>query len=336
MSMEEYKSNLEKKDGIENKKEEFDKYQKIVVEELQKHPVEVIPEVSVITIRELKERFPDKKIFTCDFAIKDIELGEEIIGGYRAEDVVGIDHHAPVPRMSKQISSTNLALEYVKKYGIAPENVIAVINHTDCDSVLSIAIIRGILSPDIKFGNAAIAADHTGEKNEIADLLQALQDKRSLEYSLTNLKLFLDHKDLDENAKILLEKRIKDRERAEELVAEGKFKQIGNVWYTQLDKKIDGGLLPALLPDAMVIILVSPMKDSDKLEIKVRLGKSAPDGFMLNKLNLPDFGGRWNAGSTKRSGGTSLAPEQYAKIVDEKVKQYLAGIDQKEQKLIFI
>lgn len=55
-------------------------------------------------------------------------------------------------------------MAYVKEEGIASPADCVVINHTDCDSVLSSAIIRGILPPEKRFGDAAIAADHTGEK----------------------------------------------------------------------------------------------------------------------------------------------------------------------------
>jgi len=69
------------------------------------------------------------------------------------------------------------------------------------------------LPPEEKFTKAAISADHTGKKNEIADLLMALDKERDLEYSLTNLKLLLEGKDLDEKAKQLLEKRFKERKK---------------------------------------------------------------------------------------------------------------------------
>jgi len=306
------------------KKKILEEYQRRVAEELKKNPIELLPPFSKITIEELKEQFPDKKrIIACDFYIENIELGEENIWGYSVENVVNIDHHAPMEKMLKPISSTNLAIAYLKEQKIVSQKDVVVINHTDCDSVLSSAIVRGILPPEKRFGDAAIAADHSGEKNEIADLLMALEKERNLEYSLINLKLLLDHKDLDERAKILLEKRLDERKRAEELIQSGGFKQIGNVWYAKVDEKIDSVFFPALLPEAMVIIIASPLKNSDKLDIKVRLGIKAPYGLMLNKLDLCDFGGRWNAGSTKRHGGTAMPLEKYAQMVDDKIKKYL-------------
>jgi hypothetical protein len=41
-----------------------------------------------------------------------------------------------------------------------------------------------------------------------------------------------------------------------------------------------------------------------------------PPGFTLHSLGIqlwnPGFGGRWNAGSNKRGGGTTIEPRDYA------------------------
>ena len=50
--------------------------------------------------------------------------------------------------------------------------------------------------------------------------------------------------------------------------------------------------------------------------VKLRLGQAAPAGLSLHDLKLSawdkNFGGRWNAGSNKRGGGTDIAPVDYA------------------------
>lgn len=300
---------------------------------------EKLKEISITLIEErgyeaseLKNLFPDKKIITCDFRVKEIGLGEgvEIPGGYELENIRAIDHHAPFKRMMKQISSANLAIEYVKKYGIVDPSWVVAINHVDCDGVLASTILRGILPPEEKFAQAAVAADHTGAENEISDLLQALEEKRDLKFSLRNLDLFLSGKDIESEAKELLEKRLEDRKKAKGLVEEGKFKKNGSVYYVLLEKKIDAGLLPALLPNAVVIMTASPMKNNpSRLEIHVRLGINAPSGLAINRLGLPDgFGGRWNAGANNRpkkdnpQGGTTKSAEEYAQIINEKLKKF--------------
>jgi hypothetical protein len=38
-------------------------------------------------------------------------------------------------------------------------------------------------------------------------------------------------------------------------------------------------------------------------------------GVALNNMGLPNTGGRWNAVSTTRHGGTDTSPEEYVKLV---------------------
>lgn len=202
------------------------------------------------------------------------------------------------------------------------------INRTDCDSVLSSLIIRGILPPDERFGEAAIAADHTGAVNEIADLLQSLEDKRDLEFSVRNLKLLLGNKDLELRAQKLLIGRYTEREKASEIVKTGGIVVFGGISYTKLDRKIDSSFFPALIPAAQVILVFSPHeKNADRWEAKIRLGMAAPAELTLDKLEIEDidrgFGYRWNAGSNRREGGTSLNIEEYAKKLNEKLQKYL-------------
>lgn len=312
-----------------------------LVEQLKEKPIEFYEKKSEVTKEELLEAFPGKKIVAVDFYIKGIEKDVENEGGFQDENFVNIDHHAPIERMIKQISSTNLAMEYVKKHGIISNdpNTIVVINHADCDSVLASAILRGILPPEEKFGEAAIAADHTGKENKIADLLQSFDaaEKRDLEFSLRNLQLLLEGKSIEKEAQELLANRYEDRKRAERVVNDGKFHSTGQISWTKLDKKISGELLPALLPDAKIIMLASPLKsDPSRWEIKLRLGMKALDGLSLKTLMKnqdfdPVYGGRWNAGANNRPdpkrklpSGTTLSPEEYAKKLDELLEKYLS------------
>lgn len=230
--------------------------------------------------------------------------------------------------MKQFVSSTNLAIDHVNEFGVYPKDTQVVINHTDCDSILSSLILTGVLPPDKKFSDAAIAADHTGEENEITDLLMAIEHDRDIRFSVRNLQLYLDGLKIEQRAQELLEKRIKDREKIKKLVEDGKFGFTKNdVAYVTLDKKVDGGLVPALLPDAKAIVLASKMPEGPKRKkewlIKVRSGLQVPKGFSLVEVQLPDFGDRWNAGSTKRHGGTNLNAEQYAEVVDQKIAEYL-------------
>jgi hypothetical protein len=124
------------------------------------------------------EALTASEVFACDFAVKGAETWTETPGGFRNGRILNIDHHAPVARMYCPISSTNLAVAHVHALGIARPDDLVVIDHTDCDSILSAGIGSGRLDPLDSLASAAIAADHTGAENRVADLLQAIEYRR--------------------------------------------------------------------------------------------------------------------------------------------------------------
>jgi hypothetical protein len=299
---------------------------------LQADRITLLPESSHVTFEDIFERFGrEQKVLLCDCYLAEIESrGKEERYGLTCGNIVNIDHHAPIASMERLISSTPLAVEYVTEFGTHEHDAV-VINHTDCDSTLSSAIARGILTPEQQFSDAAIAADHTGEPDAIADLLQALDVRRNLDFSLRNLQLLLNGRAIDDDARALLDTRLNARKRALEMVESGAFHNLGHVTYAHTTAKIDGAFLPALLPKSWVIVLGIPLGNSDGqvipgvTEIKVRLGKSAPPGMTLHSLGLNkdvamNFAGRWNAGSNKRGGGTRLSVEECAEIVHDRLK----------------
>lgn len=297
-------------------------------ERLKENPIDLIEEKKENTFEELKEKYSGK-VAVLDLYIKDIEKRGQRDGNIlRFGDVLSIDHHAPIKEFSKNISSTNLAIEWVKNYGPLDQNYSVVINHADCDSVLSSLIIKGILPPDERFSEAAIAADHTGEENKIADLLQALEDRRDLEFSARNLKLLLEGRELELEAQKLLEKIYANRKKARDIVENGEMLVLGGINYVQLDKKIESSYLYSMLPDAQLIVVFSPLeKDPARWEAKIRLGSAAPTGMTLDDLEIndidPNFGYRWNAGSNRRPGGTSLIINEYVEKLNGKLQKYL-------------
>jgi hypothetical protein len=302
-------------------------------ETIQAERITLLPESSHISIEKIIEHFgEDQKVIVCDFYLDNIESrGEEKPYGLQFNNIINIDHHAPIRAMERPVSSSTLAIDYVKEFGTQKESTI-VVNHTDCDSTLSSSIIRGALPPDQKFSNAAIAADHTGESNQIADLLQALDARRDLDFSLRNLSLLLNGQKIEEEAAKLLEKRLNDRERAQSFVDSGAFKFLGPIAYAETDTNFDGAFLPSLLPESSVILLGTPIKDKedksteDLNEVKVRLGNNGPKGLTLASLHLGETDihcfGRWNAMSNRRFGGTKLSIEECAKIVADSLSIY--------------
>jgi hypothetical protein len=235
--------------------------------------------------------------------------------------MVNIDHHAEDERFFRPISSGNLAMKYLEAAKAPlPAGVPAIVNHTDCDSILSSGMLTGLLPVVEAFGAAVIAADHTGEPNPIADLLQALDPLRDVSFSLRNLDLLMHGENLEPTAAGLLNKRLRDRARAGELVKAGRFQMIGPVAVAKLGpgERVAGEFLPSLLPDAAVIISASLM-DEETWETKVRLGLAAHESDTLYSLGLwrfePNFGGRWNAGSTRRSGGSTVDAFTLAQLI---------------------
>ncbi len=257
-------------------------------------------------------------VVVCDFKIEEIETGQPIRGSiaYQRNDLLNIDHHANLESMFRPVSSANLAIEYVKLNGPIDRGVPIVVNHYDCDSVLSALIMRGLIPPFEVFGDAVIAADHTGEDNPIADLLQSFKDQKDLEFSARNLALYLQGQAIEPRAQELLDIRLATRASLAQLPIE----RIGKMVLVKTDGRVDAELFPGLYPDAQVVMSYH-LRTDEKWEVRLRLGKAAPLGLNLQKLNIkglidPGFGGRWNAGSNERGGGTALDPKFYCQEVD--------------------
>ena len=265
-------------------------------------------------------------VWACDFYVTGAEGGAEMPGGYQLGRIRNIDHHAPTPRMARRVSSGTLARVQVLAEGLPPVDDLIVVNHTDCDSVLSSGIMSGRLEPLEVFSDAAIAADHTGEANAIADLLQALDSRKDLEVSFAALERLLTGVPQPSEVRAALDARLAKRARACELVVGGRMQRSGALYWAALESEVDGELFPALLPDAVAIMLASPMPEKmGRWGVKVRLGLGATEGLWLSRLGIEGFdrnyGGRWNAGSNKRGGGTETPPERYAELLRERLPQ---------------
>lgn len=268
-----------------------------------------------------------RSVVVCDFYVEGAKHWSEEPGGLRLGRILNVDHHAPIERMERPVTSTELAHEYLaSRSGHAAESAPWVaINHTDCDSVLSSALIMGLIQPDEELVAASIAADHTGEPNAIADLLQGLDegregDRTDEQYteSMRNLLNLRAGMPLELCARRALDLRLARRDIAKRLVVEsGRFMRDGPLAWVILDEEVDGSLFRELLPDAAVIMLALPHpRIAGRWIVKLRLGIAAPSGVTLQSLKIeqwdPNYGGRWNAGSNKRGKGTPIAPAEYA------------------------
>lgn len=296
-----------------------------LVERYRLRPVTLIRKDSPMTVENIHRMFGSCHVAICDVNLNElVTRGKPIIGGYRMGNILNIDHHFEGdPRFTRHVSSTNLAIDYVKAYGIIDENVVTVINHVDCDAVLSSGILTGTLEPLDVFGEAAIAADHTGEPNEIADLLQSLEGERDVELSIRNLALYLSGQPIEQKAVDLLFKRLQDREESYKLVESGfSYTEDGKIAYLETDlKNLDSAFFLLLLPDMELIVVFCPLNLKDEkgddiigTQAKVRLGLAAPIGRDVRNI-VPqfdrNFGARWNAGSNERLGGMTMTPSEY-------------------------
>ena len=286
----------------------------------------LLPLRSIVHVEEVLAATPyARRVLVADCYIGGCESWTARPWGWETEvdgrTVINVDHHAADERFYRHVSSGNLAIEYRRLNG--PEETV-VINHTDCDSVISSAILCELLEPKPVYGEAVIAADHTGARNAIADLLQALDVPRDYASSLRNLERLESGQALEPGVEVLLEDRERERALALSLVDSGAFRQAGKVAAATLpiDERISGEFLPSLLTDAWIIVSGTPMpKDAGLWETKIRLGLAAPEGASLFALGVlkaePTFGGRWNAGSTKRAGGSRVPPGEVARRLEE-------------------
>jgi hypothetical protein len=290
--------------------------------------IRMIPRKKRHALREVTELGDGAgQIYATDFYVDGAEAWDPVPGGLAHPDgrVVNVDHHAPLPRMERQVTSTLLALERIGA-GLAPERErdCVVITHMDCDSVLAAGILSGRLEPDAAWGEASLAADHTGEENAVADLLQALDadwsrrgrpmpDPKGLELFYETLLRHVAGKPLGVEAEEALTRRCAGREHARRLVEAGRFEAEAGVHFATLSEPLEGELLLPHLSEAAIVATVNPHRlHPERWQLKLRLGRAAPAGLSLHDLHVGEFdegyGGRWNAGSNNRGEGTTRAP----------------------------
>lgn len=301
------------------------------------------PTPSDVSAKVIKSLYPlSERLMTTDFLVLSdtrsalFSSDGRLAGFLCDEGVISIDHHVPdEPLVQRHISSTNMAIAYVETFGPWGTESPVMGTHKDADSILSAGILAGLLEPIQIFGEAAIEADHRGGENSIADLLQSLRDRgdeTDITDSLACLITLLTQGEryLPDYAKQALLTRRRQRAQLQRLVETGAFAHVENgVYYAELPERINGELLPALLSKASVIVVAYPLAEGKKteeqrrnrtpvFEVKTRTGTMFPEGRSLQEFDLPHWGGRWNAGSTGRQGGTA-DPKAFASLVAERL-----------------
>jgi hypothetical protein len=282
----------------------------------------ILPLQDRVSKEEVEAECPGEgDIYACDFKIDGAEEFEPVEGVLTSGRVWNVDHHADLLEYQAYVTSTMLASRLLRTHTPGRTSRV-VINHTDCDSVLSSALMMGLIEPDSDFDAASVQADHSGEPHPIADLLQGLDETRSgdrtdeqyLE-SIRNLKLLLAGKPLEPAGAAAQSAREQSRKDARR-IAQSTTQRPDGVAYIELQEEIDGSLFSPFLPWASVLMISMANARIPKRRImKVRLGPAAPKHLSLHRLSItqfdPAYGGRWNAGSNKRGGGTSMPDLDY-------------------------
>jgi len=276
-------------------------------------------------------------LFAADFYIEGAESWEPAPGGWLHQSgrIVNVDHHADDARMKRHVSSANLALERLGAAGgLAPDDVVA-ISHIDCDSILTAGLLTGRLEPHDRYGAAAVAADHTGAEDAIADLLQGLDahwsrtrrgpaDLGTIEYLFDCLDRLERGVELpDAFAREAQDHRLRARERAAQIAQTMTIERgVATAFLEDGEGPVEGELFLPHTPTASLVASTNPHRDHPgRWRWKVRLGGGAPSWMSLHDLGIRSFdgifGGRWNAGSNNRPGreeqlpGSPLAPGDY-------------------------
>lgn len=282
----------------------------------------ILPLRDRVSMEEVEAECPGEgDIYACDFKIDGAEAFEPLEGVLTSGRVWNVDHHADLPKYQAHVTSTMLASRLLKTHKPGRTSRV-VINHTDCDSVLSSALMMGLIEPDSDLDDASVHADHSGEPHPIADLLQGLDETRSgdrtedqyLE-SIRNLKLLKAGKPLEPAGAAALSAREWARKDAWR-IAQSTMQRPDGVAYIELQEEIDGSLFSPFLPWASVLMIsMAHPRIPNRRMMKVRLGPAAPRQLSLHRLSItqfdPAYGGRWNAGSNKRGGGTDMLGLDY-------------------------
>jgi|GEM_PF-3345282 len=297
-----------------------------------------------------------RNLFVLDQKVIGIEdRGELRAYGYVLHGLHGtvtvIDHHVSEPRL-RAVSTGNLALEYLRCHTDGPpQDAVIAITHGDCDSVISAGLMLRVLPPLEAFGEAALAADHSFEANQIADLLQAIEgfpqaggvmartDQErsdplapSIEQSVRNLGLLLQGKPLELHVARALQGRVTTRETWRMRISRGEVVSFphGTALIVLQGKPAQDPypeFLKPLLPDASAILVFHQVPEGDDFQqVRALAGEAFPTGVsfsdssLISEVMVPGFGGRHDAGSNRR-GGISFKgdPRYVAQTVDDRI-----------------
>jgi hypothetical protein len=290
---------------------EWDRVGRELEDRFTRASIHLVPATNTPTVGDLESRFPNaRRIFAVDFYVSGAEKGEVLPchSGYQVGDrIVNIDHHAPDARWERHVSSGVLACQWVRQQGaLKPESGdVVVINHTDCDSVLSAMILTGVIPPHERFEQAVVDADHKGAPNELADILQSCSTTRDLPLLVGALADFIKGDPHSQHVRDHLEELHNKRIVVGEIARRGGHLERNGVVLIESDRYLDSDLFLSHFPNARLLVIGCPSEKKPSMMItRLRLGAGVESGLSLHRLGIsefdPYFGGRFNAGSNKR------------------------------------
>jgi hypothetical protein len=268
------------------------------------------------------------EIIVCDFPvqpsdsnIKDIrDSNGNLLGEYHVNyGIANFDHHLDRPDFSRLVSATNLINRL--KEDKTPQNDVfraaefVVTSHVDYDAATSSGVVAKYLPVDENvLGAAAIVADHTGAKvnfndrvNTLALVGNALTNLEDIPLSLQTIdaiyrgKSIEEVKEIDPRIELELNVTLRQIENLERWVKKRLFHSYGNgVYYGKIPTPVFGQYLLQYFPKAWVIITsMQTIDEPFEYAMQIRAGLQWPEGNSLRELDIPNFKGRWNAGSIK-------------------------------------
>lgn len=303
----------------------------------------------------LRSLHPDGgTIYVLDFNLDDEGCLKERIFGANGEvlgwfypdfNLINLDHHSDHIQFEAAVSTAiqcNIFNQSRNRQN--KSNELAILSHTDCDSILSLVALS---NPNlhfqfkIAFAHAVISADHMGNENLIADVLQSIEKLRDVNQSVEVLKSLLSGKSISDLPTDIQERyavRKGQREIAQAMVQEGLFSHAGSgVYFVESEKSIPTEIFPQYFNqagiNAKVILIGSKSPDYvGKYKIAVRAGLALPSEVSLLKISDElslrkfGFGGRNRAGNTGRNlaKADNISIEDFAKLVS--TSKYLSEV----------
>lgn len=321
--------------------------------DISNRPHQLLDKTRVVSAPDLFSSFPHSRILVLDFAIGDGQKESGFIFDkqgrflatqydYGSRVLLNIDHHNDQASKTENFSTTHQVISAVDEGQLDPVNQdqIALVNHDDADSILSLLLsTHGEVPSSINemFAEAAKAADHTGESHRLVNLVDSFY--RS--FDLTNLVPLINAMLYEEELQFPNDKTRAKFEKYEEQpriitdyissVLRNEPSPHGSGFYDQEtkilglsphDKSIDTSrVLPITLKLNLPVSIIFTYAIADEAtnwwKISLRSGAHFPMDLTLEemarqlKLEQFGYGGRRNAGGMGRfRGERTISPPE--------------------------